>query len=75
MTVPAGLGADRLIAVDLPDAPPNPYGGGGGGQPPAAQQTTTMRITIPPGVMPGQQMRVNAPNGQQVMITVPPNCV
>lgn len=75
MTVPAGLGADRLIAVDLPDAPPNPYGGGGGGQPPAAQQTTTMRITIPPGVMPGQQMRVNAPNGQQVTITVPPNCV
>eukprot|EP01044_Picomonas_judraskeda_P003486 COSAG03_NODE_287_length_9368_cov_412.210594_4_plen_945_part_00 len=37
-------------------------------------QTELVRIVIPPGVMPGQQMRVNAPNGQQVLVTVPEGC-
>ena len=37
--------------------------------------TTVVQITIPPGVVPGQQLRINAPNGEQVMITAPQGCL
>ena len=40
-----------------------------------SQSNTVFQVTIPDGVMPGQQMSVQHPSGQQMVITVPPGSV
>jgi len=32
---------------------------------------TQMMVTLPAGMMPGQQLQVQAPNGQSMIVTVP----
>jgi len=39
---------------------------------PRAQQPVTLQVTVPPGVAPGQQLQVQAPDGRMVLIAVPP---
>ena len=40
----------------------------GGFAPPTNRQMT---VVCPPGVVPGQQIQVQAPNGQRLLVTVP----
>ena len=51
-----------------PAAPPQPVA------PPPAAAPTILTITVPDGVMAGQQIQIKAPTGQLVNVKVPEGC-
>ena len=67
--LPSMAAIPEPTAPPPPQAPPQPVA-----PPPAAAAPTILTITVPDGVVAGQQIQIKAPTGQLVNVKVPDGC-
>ena len=72
---PAAEAPPSMAAIPEPTAPPPPQAPPQPvAPPPAAAAPTILTITVPDGVVAGQQIQIKAPTGQLVNVKVPDGC-
>lgn len=71
---PAAEAPPSMAAIPEPAAPPPPQAPPQPVAPPPAAAPTILTITVPEGVMAGQQIQIKAPTGQLVNVKVPDGC-
>ena len=65
----------QQAAQQAPQPQPAPQQQHAPAVPPPPGAANRFIVTVPPGVMPGQQLVVQAPNGMRMIVAVPPSCV